>query len=1071
MKKFLLTMCLVGLSVFTFAQSMEVSGKVTSADDGIGLPGVSVTVQGTTRGTTSDVDGMYKIAAEKGATLVYSFVGMNSQSIEVGNQSVINISLTSDLGLLSEIVVTSTGISRNSRDVVYANQTVKSEDLQSTPNKNALEALRGKVSGVKLSTNSGSVGASTRIVLRGEGSLTGNNNALIVVDGIPIDNTSTSGGDGTPENGYSDFGSRFNDINPEDIESVTVLKGPSATSLYGSRGASGVLLITTKKGGGGVDGKMQIGIKSSYSVEKAYVLQKRQNGFGQGYDNLHFDTGENWSWGPAFDGVVRPWTSPIDSDGDGALESLTRPYSAVDDQLQSFFDLGNTLNNSVNLSGAKGGFTYYFSYGNTNQKGIMQNTNYDRNSINLNASAKLNSKLKTDFKVNYSLTDQNTATEGSRAFEGLNAYAMVVQSPVNIPINELRDYNSPFHDVNGYWGSYSSVNPYYILNEYGNQGKIHNLFTKMSLTYTPIKNLDIIGRVGTNLVSVGVNQYVPRFIPDQQLVWGDDLALSTRNTKHESLGSYSNSNTQRTNWDASLLANYSTTISDDFSLNVTGGYNLFDKRTSFISGFTSGGLVVPGWYNLSNSVQNSQSSQSSSKYRLYGVLANASLGYKDMVFLEYSARNDWSSTLPAANNSFFYQAVGTSVIVSDLLGIKSNPYLNHLKLRGSLGTTGKDAGLYLLNSTFIGNPTLALLGDHDLTFPLNGQSGFTVSNQIGNPNLMPELTTTYEFGADVSLLNNRINVDYTYYHSTHSNQIVTINLPSSTGFTNTTSNIGEMINKGHELSVNFKPIQGLVKDLTWDLNFIYSTNKNEVIKITDDIDELTVFGPFRGVSIVASEGSPFGTFKALVPLTNDAGQTVVGATGFPEYSTEEQLLGSYQPKYTASIATSIGYKGLTLNALLDAKQGGTFFSLTKFSTEFNGTALNTATYNREPYIYPNSVVLVDGAYVPNETEITEQDFYTNYDPAGSTYLIDASYVKLREIGLNYRFPSSLLKKAKINSLNLGVYATNVKFWVPAENTFGDPEVNGPSLTGNAVGIETTGVPPAQSLGVKLGLTF
>ncbi|WP_341228034.1 SusC/RagA family TonB-linked outer membrane protein [uncultured Arcticibacterium sp.] len=1070
MKKFLLTMCLVGLSVFTFAQSMEVSGKVTSADDGIGLPGVSVTVQGTTRGTTSDVDGMYKIAAEKGATLVYSFVGMNSKSIAIGSQSVINVSLTSDQGLLSEIVVTSTGLNRTAKDVVYANQTVKSEDLMSTPGKNALESLRGKVSGVKISTGSGSVGASTRIVLRAEGSLTGNNTALIVVDGIPIDNSTSGGGDaGSDQSGYSDYGSRFNDINPNDIESITVLKGPSATSLYGSRGASGVLLVTTKKG---KDGKAKISVNSSYSTEKAYVLFERQDQYGQGYGTAHFDTRENWAWGPKFDGVVRPWTSAIDADGDGALEALTRPYSVVPNQMQSFFNLGNTLNNSVSLSAGKNGFNYYMSYGSTVQNGTLDNTKYTRNSINLNASSQLTSNLKADFKVSYSLVDQNTATEGFRAFDGNNAYAMAIQSPNSIPFNELRDYKNPFYSTTqGYWGGYSSVNPYFILNEYGNEADVNNLLTKMSLTYSPIKNLDLIARVGNNNVNTEINQWAPKFTPELQYFWGDDLALGTYE-RDGAIGNYYNGNTRSNNWDVSGLANYNTDIPnvDGLKLNLTAGWNMFHKTFRRISGTTQGGLVVPDWYNLDNSTVASTSEQFSSKYRILGALANVSLAYKDTYFLEYSARNDWSSTLPVANNSFFYQAVGGSIIVSDALNLQSNKILDFAKVRGSFGTTGKDAGLYLLNSVYVGNPQIRDFGDFSLNFPLGGQPAFTTGNTIGNPNLKPELTTTLEIGADLSFFGNRVNLDYTYYSSLHTDQIVRVSLPASSGFTSTTSNIGEMTNKGHEVSLTLRPIQGLVQGLNWDINLNYSKNESNVVKITDEIDELTI-GGLGDMSLVAKEGQPFGAYKVIDFRRDSQGRVIVDATGLPLSTSEQVFAGSYQPDFMASVGTRIGYKGFSLSGLLDIKQGGKFYSWTKDQSTFNGTNLSTLEFDRGvPFVFPNSVT-EEGEVNTIEIADSETYFTTGGAVPASENLLDASYVKLRELALNYAIPSKVLDKLNISNANIGLFANNVKFWLPSDNTYADPEVNGAGQTGNYVGIETSQVPPSKSYGVKIGFTF
>lgn len=1071
MKKLSLVMMLVLCGMSYMLAQRTISGTVTD-QQGQALIGVSILAKGTTVGTVTDIDGTYSLRVPDGAnTLVFSYTGFGTEEVVLGTSNVLDITMEEGISL-DEIVVTGLGIDRNERSVVYANQTVSGEELLSLPNKNTLEALRGKAAGVRLTTGSGSVGASTRIVLRGEGSLTGNNNALIVVDGIPIDNDPTSGGDGSSgqESGYADHGNRFNDINPDDIASVTILKGPSATSLYGSRGASGVVLITTKSGT--KDGKLRVDVNSSYSVEEAYVFAKRQNRFGQGYDNLHFDSGENWSWGPAFDGVERPWTSAVDTDGDGALEALVRPYSAVPNQIEEFFNRGNTAVNSIALSGSKEGFGYYMSYSNTTQNGILDATDYKRNTFTVSANAQLAKRLKADFKVSYANINQNTAQEGSRAFEGNNAYSMVLQSPTNIPFGELRDYKSPFHDIDGYWGSYSSVNPYFILNEYGNEGKINNFLGNASLTYNLLPGLNLVGRFGANIVNTKVETWNPAFDPAPQLFWGDDLQLGTRDTKHESLGGYTDYDDQNINYDLTTLAVYSTDINKDFSLGITAGYNLFQKESRTLIGETTGGLVVPGWYNLSNSVQTARSSQESTLYRIYGLLGNATLGFRNYAFLELSARNDWSSTLPPDNNSFLYGAAGLSLVVTDMLNIKSDA-LNFLKVRTSYGTSGKDAGLYLLRSTFVGNPTVQNLGDYSIFFPVNGQPGFTVGNTIGNPGLKPELTTTFEVGADVGLFNDRVNIEYTYYHSNHSDQIVEISLPRSTGFTRTVSNIGKMTNRGHEVTLGIKPIAGMVPGLNWELFGNFAKNKNRVEKITDEIDELVVFGPWRGVTLVAKEGLPFGTFKAQEPLTNDAGQVVVDPnTGFPLYTDGEDYFGSYQPDYTLGFGTNLNYKGFGFNILFDVKQGGSFFSLTKFYTEFNGTAANTTDYNREAYVFPNSVIEnADGTYTANNIEITEQDYFTNYDPAPSTYLVDASFIKLREIGLSYALPSRILNKASIQAVTISVFARNLKFWLPSENIYADPEINGPGLTTNATGIETTQTPPSRSFGVNLKLTF
>ncbi|MCB4807742.1 SusC/RagA family TonB-linked outer membrane protein [Tamlana sp. 62-3] len=1069
----ILTLLLAFVVQLTFAQEKTISG-IVSDGTGLPLPGATVLVKGTSSGTSSDFDGKYAIKANTGDILVFSFVGYSSKEITVGASSTINVTLSEDAAALEEVVVTAFGSGdRNAREVVYANQVVKSEDLLSTPSKNALEALRGKTAGVRLSTGSGSVGASTRIVLRGEGSLTGNNNALIVVDGVAIDNTATSGGAGASTTGYADFGNRFNDINPDDIESVTILKGPSATSLYGSRGASGVVLVTTKSGQGN---KMKVTYNGSTSMETAIVLLQRQSKFGQGYDNAHLDSGENWAWGPAFDGVVRPWTTPIDSDGDGALEALTRPYSAVQNQLQDFFNTGYTTTNSLNFSGSNEGFSYFASYGNTDQTGTLDNTYYKRNNLTFKASAQLSPKLRSDFKISYANVKQNTAQEGSRAFEGNNAYAMAVQSPVNIPFNELRDYTSPFHDINGYWGSYSSVNPYYILNEYGNEGNIDNIIGNAALTYNFLDNLSISGRFGGNIVNTQTDVWTPTFTPAEQLVWTDDFGLATRNSKHSSLGEYINYNSKVENLDATIMVNYNTDITEDLSFSIAGGYNFFQRTRQDITGSSVGGLVVPGVYNLSNSAQTPTSDMYRSKYRIYGVLGNATIGYKNAAFLELSARNDWSSTLPSANNSFLYGAVGGSVIFTDLLNIK-NDVLNYGKLRGSYGTSGKDAGLYLLNSYFVGNPSIVNLGDYELFFPKNGVAGFSIGNTIGNPTLKPELTTTYEVGADLGFFGNKVNVEYTYYHSIHDDQIVTISLPRSTGYTQTVSNIGRMENKGHELTLSLEPLKGVVEGLDFEVFGTYTKNENEVIKITDDIDELTVgtFGFAAGttVTIVAKEGLPFGTFKGNDFKTNENGEVIVDAnTGYPVYTDEDVYLGSYQPDYLLSFGANIKYKGFGLRMLFDKKEGGKFASQTKYNTNFNGTNVNTTVYNREPFIFPNSVIdNGDGTYSENTNAITEQNYFTDYDPPVSTQLIDASYLKLREVELSYSFPKSFTDNTFLSSARIALYGKNLWYWLPEENKYADPEVNGPALTGNAQGIETTQTPSSRSLGLNLQLSF
>lgn len=1066
---------------FTMAQR-TVTGTITDVD-GLSLIGANVTAEGTTVGTITDIDGNFtlKVPADVNA-LVVSYTGFTTKNIPLGTSDVVNVVLLEGLEL-GEVVVTATGIDRNSREISYANQTVSSEDLNSAPNKNALEALRGKAAGVKITTGSGSVGASNRIVLRGESSLTGNNNALIVVDGIPIDNASSRGGATTglfsAQDGYADYGNRFNDLNPEDIESVTVLKGASATSLYGSRGASGVLVITTKKGSG-KDGKVDVSVNSTTSVEQAYVLLQRQDRYGQGFGlpfaaNPSFDSGENWSWGPEFDGVVRPWTSPVDADGDGNAEFLSRPYSAVPNQLENFFRTGRTFANNFALSGTKGGYDFYASYGNVKQFGILDNTDYTRHNIKISAGAKLTEKLKASVSITYANTDQNTALEGYRPFEGQNAYANAVQSPVNIPLHELRDYNSPYHNFDGYYGSYTS-NPYFILNEFGNHGNINNLLGAATLNYEPIPKLNLMARFGINNVSTNLDESIPVYQYNPHFVWFDNLDYSLRGNRSNNVGEYFELEGVNINKDYTLQANYLFDLNESGSLTLspTVGWNLFQRSTRTLSSRTVGGLIVEDWYNLGNSQGALNTTETNSDYWLYGIYGQLQFGYQNKLFFDYSARNDYSSTLPPGSNSFFYQAVGASAIISEFVDFGSPSGVSFMKLRASYGTTGKDAPLYALYARNQANPTIqSLANGHDLFFPHNANSGVTVGNQIGNDQLKPELTTTAELGLDAGFFENKVNLEYTYYSSNHKDQLVIVNLPSSTGFSSTTLNIGEMTNKGHELKLNLKPIDGMWSGVTWDVDFLYAKNTNEVVEIIDpetDGNELVVGNLPGEVDIYAIEGQPYGTFKGTVNKTTPDGRVIVDATGLPVEGSELVNLGSYQPDYTLSYGTTVGYKGLKLNVLFDQKVGGHFLSFTKDLVEFNGTSLTTLIGDRGAFVVENSVVEnPDGTYSENTVATNPYDFIRN-EPF-STHLIDASFIKLRELGLTYQLSNSLLNKLPFSNLSVGVFAKNLKFWLPEENTFADPEVNGPGLTGNATGVETTQTPPSRSFGVRLSANF
>lgn len=1076
MKRILL-LCLTAVFVLAsaaaWAQERTVTGRVTSAEDGSALPGVNVVLKGTTTGTVTDTDGNYSLSVpSQGGVLVFSFIGLLSQEVEVGGRSTVDLQMAQDVQQLNEVVVTALGEAKNAREIVYANQTVNAKDLLSSPNKNALEALRGKTAGVKITTGSGSVGASTRIILRGEASLTGNNNALIVVDGVPIDNSSSFGGAQEGEAGYADFGNRFNDFNPENIESLTILKGPSATSLYGSRGASGVIVITTK---GGQKDQFRVNFSSTTSFERAYILLKRQDQYGQGLINPDgsntFDSGENFSWGPRFDGVMRPWTSPVDADGDGDFEWLSRPYSAAEDQLQNFFQTGHTLNNSLSFSGGSDRFTYNAAYANMYQKGILDNTDYKRHTISFKGTGKLSDKMKSTFSINYSNVNQNTAQEGSRAFEGQNPYATAVQAPTNIDYTEARDYRSPFHSFTGWYGSYA-INPYFILNEYLNNGKSNNFLASLNLDYQPIDNLTLSTSVGTNYVGFNYRVGVPQYAYTDHFVWEDNLTLTPRSDRQANTGEYGEFLSTSETIDWTTRANYNFNVMDKLNISPTIGFNFFDVKLRRLLGETQGGFASPGIFNLGNSQEQAKITQDHFHRRIMGLFGNLSFGWDEKIFLEYSYRNDWSSTLPEGNQDFDYHAIGANVILSDYMGLGDNPVFNYLKLRTSYGTTGKDAPAYSLTSLYTVNPQFVDFGQNFIVqAPFAGQPGATRQGLIGNNTLRPELTTTFEVGADMGFFENKVQLSYTYYRSIHTDQIVTIQLPTSSGFTQTTANIGEIENKGHELGLTLTPINNRDNGLRWDVNLTWSRNRNLVNRISDDLDELTYYNSGRGVTQVARVGHPLGTWKGQVARKTPDGRPIVDDAGAPKYTTSDEVIANTQPDWLGGLNSTVEFKGFRLGFLFDARQGSTIFSLTKFATEFNGTSLSSVTNDRVPFVIPNSVVENDdGTFSENTTAIPVDVFVD--DGNYSRNVIDGSFVKLREVTLGYSIPSSITNSLKLRNASIQLFVKNPKFWLPDANVYGDPEVNNPTGTAtNVTGVESTQTPPSRSYGFNINLTF
>ncbi|MCU7552385.1 SusC/RagA family TonB-linked outer membrane protein [Chitinophagaceae bacterium LB-8] len=1055
MRKLLPLFILLFTALTLLSQQRTITGKVTDAN-GNPVAGATITVQGSTTATQTNTDGSFSILAPPGSTLVLSSVGFETQQVPVGSNQNLSISLRNQNRELSEVVVTAVGIRREAKTIGYAATTVRNEELTRGRERSVLNSLQGKVAGVQITNTSGGVGSSTRIQFRGPTSLLGNNQALIVVDGIPINNSSLESGnpadpdnqDNQSLNNQVDPGNRGNDINPEDVESVTLLKGPAAAALYGSRAANGALIITTKNGKGLKSKRAEISFSSSYSRESILKLPDLQNEYGQG-GQKEVDLRENFSWGPKFDGQLRPWGQVIDG------EQKVKPYIGLKDNVKEFFNIGQNYNNNVSFSQNNDRNSYFVSYNNVTQKGIMPGTEYTRNSVRLTGTADLSNKFYSNATVNYIHTSGDLSIQG----QGPSPYDQVIQTPRDIPLLELKDYkNDKFNTLSGYYGAYT-VNPWYLLGEDSYNTNVDRVLGSVEVGFKATQWLDILYRIGTDVSTDKRKQQISkRVIPDDNQNSGSNFP-----------GQYQEGSYNLRELTSDLIVTFNRKLSEDISLRALAGHNVFQQNRD-LQVSTVNSLVVPGLYNLSNSKDRPQVSNFTSLKRLWGLYADINFSYKNYLFLGLTARNDWSSTLPEDNRSFFYPSANASFVFSDAFEMPE--WLTYGKLRASAAKVGNDANPYLLQLVY---PTGSIddgFQNSQLTFPHNGVPGYTVSNTLPNPDLTPEFTTSYEGGLEASFLKSRIGFDVTYYSNASRDQILALPYAGSTGFTARIINVGKVTNKGFELMLRGQPVRN--NDFTWEVTGTFTKNKSRVVSLFEGVTQVDI-GGINGASLIAKVGEPYGSFFGAGFLRDSLGRVVVDEeTGFPVTEPTAQVHGNIQPKYLASLMNSFSYKGFTLTALLDGRKGGVFLSRTKFLQAFIGTDPKTLYNDREPFVVPNSVIQTpDGKFTENTDVKVEnaQNYWTDFvSPTLIENMVDASFLKLREVSLSYQLPQDWVKKTPFTAIQVGLIGRNLVLWTPDENTYCDPETNSWG-TGNLQGFEYGSIPSTRSYGANVRITL
>lgn len=1034
---------------FSFAQAKTISGTVTD-NSGLPLPGATVLVKGTNSGASTDFDGQYSIEANQGSTLVISYVGYATQEVVVGSSSTIDVKLSEDAQALQEVVVTALGIKREKASLGSAVTSIDSEKLNEGSQTNIADAIKGKVAGVVISSASTDPGASSGIIIRGFSTIGGSNQPLYIVDGVPINNGSAF--EDSLDGSY-DFGNGAGDINPDNIESISILKGASSTALYGSRAANGVVIITTKQGS---TDKLSIDFSTTATFSDLLRAPKYQSTFGQGWDGQHY-LGENGSWGPRFNNEVLPWGNIVNN------AQKIKPYTFQKDQWRNFFDIGQSYLTNVAVSGGSGNTSGRISFSNATADGIFPTSNdsNERNTVTVTFNSKMDF-LTFGGTLNY----VSTSGLGIQGGQGRSVINNLMQIPNDIDITEFKDYkNDPFNTVDNYYTPFGVTNPYFTLNEDGAKYTKERVYGSFNITAD-------INDWSSLTYRLGIDQY-----SDYTKVWNAiiDAAPGTPNdgTTTEQPGAYGENQSFVKQVNHDILYNLDFDLSSNFNLTSSFGFN-YNDRTTLTSAASVTSQDIPGYYSLSNSASPITAASAVSKRRLYGFLNSTTLAYKDELYLTANARNDWYSTLPQENRSVLYGGANASWIITNTFPEIKN-VLSYGKLRVGYGETGVDTAPYQINPVNILGET-DNQGFRDLDFPVGGLNAFEVGNRAGNPDLRPERRKEFEIGTELSFLKNRISLDFTYYDATVEDQILSLPLASTSGYTTQTANIGTISNKGIEALLNLSVFRNY-DGFNWDVALNYSTNDAILEELDDRVPQIAL-GGLSTISLVAREGEPLALIEGSVPLTDPNGNIVVDANGVPIASPVKEVYGDTQYDYTLGITNNFSYKGFSLGFSIDVRQGGLMFSRTASNTRFTGNSITTTINDRNPYIIPGSVVRIDdGAgnitYEENTTAIDTEHWDDYYRASANERgdVIDKSFVKLREVTLGYNFPEKIIGKTPFQSLSLTVIGRNLLLFTPESNQYIDPEVSTFGTDLNSQFGEFSASPSTRSIGVALKAKF
>jgi len=1039
-----------------------VRGTVTDASNQRPLAGAQV-VAGERR-TVTDQTGRYTLSSLPAGTAAVraEMIGYGAQTrsvtVTAGGEVVADFALSSSAVALEGLVVTALGITREERSISTSVQQVTGDELTRAPETNLVTALSGRVSGVSI-TNANTAGGSARIVIRGANSLTGNNQPLFVVDGTPVSNSAGSGVSGSMGYNAIDYGNAIQDINPNDIASITVLKGPNAAALYGSRAANGAILITTKSGRSSRG--MGISAASSVTFETPLLLPGYQNVWGQGNNGQYsykdgrgngtYDDMDE-SWGPPLDvGLMIP---QFFSNGQPA------PWVSSPDNVRDFFETGRTVNTSASFATSGERSNVRISVANIQQDGMYPGFQLDRTTVGLNGGANLTDRLNVNASFQYIDTDGENRPAQGYGGDNFMWQFLWFGRQVDTKLLRERQYNDDGTQFN--WNNAWNNNPYWIASVNGNQDSRDRIVGTGSITYQVTPWLSAMLRSGTDWYQENRRQHFA----------AGTIGISSVDA-NGAFGQFA-AFRQETNSDFLLSADFGRR--GDFSANANFGGNRRDNDYRSNGAYVRN-LVVPGLYDLGNAAVTPAFSDWREQQRVNSLYGAAQVGFRDVLFVDVTGRNDWSSTLPEGNNSYFYPSISSSLVFSDLVNV---PGLSFGKVWAGWAQVGNDASPYQLVDPYIGDT------------PFNGVPRYTASNRLRNFDLKPEQTESWEVGAEMGFLGDRLRVEGTYYDKVTSNQIIPIQITPLTGFTERMLNAGRISNRGVEMMVDAIPVR-LDNGLEWNLVANFSKNNSRVEDLYGDLDNI-VLGSYYGVTVEARKGQPYGQMYGRKYVRDSKGNVVVGTNGLPVNTSANPvgLLGSYEPDWSGGLTNTLRFRGAELSVLIDTRQGGSIYSLTNFYGRRAGVLSESLPGRRrlsdsECANYPQTVrindacfengLVVDGVMVnaqgdtvPNTRWVTARNYHRGFG-SGSTslteeFVYDASFVKLRELRLGYDLPRSLTDRLRVERLSVAVVGRNLMLWSDVPNI--DPETA--FNAGNVQGFEYSQLPSARSIGFNVSVT-